>query len=191
MARVKRFKILRTAIRKYKAPVTAGTPFGTFDAFDKGNSELSPTQPARGTVRLWKGKPFGVNNTSDPYLLNRPSTRSLVTALGSSGFTLTDLAVSAYELTDEVDSSPNFVAARAVVKNLPAAGTDQTTTETSKITGLSYKRRKGETYTLPFCQDATAPGPNVADAMAYLSDKAADNNKGITFKPERFYGKGG
>lgn len=189
MGRNKRFKILRTAIRKYKAPVsTPGTPFYVFDQFDKGLADFHPEQPDRGAQEERKAKPFAVPATSDPYVIQRSSTRALETGLASTGLSLADLAVSDVLAADTVTDNPNYIPAKIVVFN-PTGTTRDVSAAQNKVTGTPYKRRNGSSYTLPFGQGAT-PGTTLLVAMGYLSDKADAAGKTVTFKPERFYGNG-
>lgn len=189
MARQKRFKVLKTAIRKYGAPVNIpGTPFFKFDQFDKGNADYHPAQPSRGKVKDRKAKPFAVPTTENPYTIRGSSTRALETSLATTGFTLNDLAVSDIDDADVVQGNPNYVPAKVII----FSGTGATTTVTAiqnKVTGTAYKRKTGNSFTLPFGQGAT-PGVSLLNAQGYLAAKADATGKGVTFLPERFYGKG-
>lgn len=189
MPRGKRFKILKTAIRKYKAPVTVpGTPFYKFDQFDKGLVDFHPDQPDRGKSEERKCKAFAEISTADPYIINGSSTRALETGIAATGFNLNDLAVSDVAAADVVSDNPNFIPAKVIVFVGTGATTNVTAAE-NKVTGTAYKRKTGASYTLPFGQGAT-PGTSVLIAMGYLSNKADAAGKGVTFKPERFYGNG-
>lgn len=190
MPRGKRFKILETAIKKYQAPIgAAGTPFYKYDQFKKGLADYHPSMPEQEPVKRRKAKPFGAATASVPYVISRSSTRALATNIGATGFSLNDLAVSDLAAADDVVDSPNYVPAKMVV--FAATGTITTVTASeNKVTGTAYKRKAGASYTLPFGQGAT-PGTSLIVAMGYLSDKAENlTNKSVTFKPERFYGKG-
>lgn len=192
MARSKRFKILKTAISKYKAPVsTPGTAFYVFDRFQKGLTDYHPNQPARGEVQDWKAKPFGVPSSETILTkIKRASTRSLATDLGQTGLVLTDLAVSQVEATDNVSDDSNYIPAKAIVFS-GTTGVTNVSASDNKVTGVPYKRRNGSSFTLPFGQGNT-PGTHMTIAMGYIADKIdeATGNKTVTFKPERFYGSG-
>lgn len=189
MGRSKRFKILKTAIKKYQAPVTTvGTPFYKFDQFQKGLADYHPDQPARGKSEERKAKPFAEVAAADPYIISGSSTRSLETSIAQTGFTLTDLAVSDVAAADVVQGNPNYIPAKIIVFVGGTASTTVTAVE-NKVTGTAYKRKTGTSYTLPFGQGAT-PGTSLLNAMGYLSNKADDAGKSVTFTPERFYGTG-
>lgn len=192
MGKTRRFKILDTAIRKYKAPVsTAGTPFYVYDRFTKGLNDFHPVQPERGESTEWKLKPFGVPSTESVLtVLKRASTRALSTELQSTGLALTDLSVSVVQASNTVFDDPTFQPAKIIVFDAEATTTNVTAAQ-NKVTGTAYKRRNGKSYTLPFGQ-GTTPGATVTAAMAYLARKvdAATGRKTVTFKPERFYGTG-
>lgn len=185
----KRFKILETAIKKYKAPVNvSGTPFFKYDQFQKGLTDFHPDQPDRGKSENRILTPFAVPSTEAPYRLTRTSTRAVETSLGLTGFTLGDLALANESASVEVNSNREYIPAKVTVFVGTGATTNVSATE-NKVTGTPYKRKVGTSFTLPFGQGAT-PGTTVLNAMGYLSNKADSTGKSVTFKPERFYGSG-
>lgn len=77
---------------------------------------------------------------------------------------------------------PGFEPAKAVIFR----GTGGTTSETSQITRQSYKKRTGNSYTLPF-GGATATEKEM-DAQAIIATAVlATANSSVTFLPERLF----
>lgn len=191
MGRGKRFKVLETAIKKYKAPTNiAGTPFAIYTKFKAGEADYHPSQPSRGDSEERKLKAFGAPVAEDPYVISGASTRALNTSIASTGLALADLALSNVAAADTVQDNPNFIPAKVVVFVRSGTTSTPVAATANKVTGTAYKRRGGASYTLPFGQGAT-PGTTVVVAMGYLATKAgAGVGRSTTFKPERFYGNG-
>ena len=186
MGRIKRFSILKTAIKKYKADTaTTGTAFYKYDQFIKGLSSYTVEGQARGKSQRYKIEPFGIASTGQDFAI-MGSGRITDSNLSTHGLSLTELGLAALAETDSAFMDANYVPAKIIVKKLGAA-----TPIDSKITGISYKKRPGESYTFPFGRKASTD--NMFERMGALSTlvKATTGDFGITFKPERLFGTTG
>lgn len=74
-----------------------------------------------------------------------------------------------------------FTPARATVNIF---GTGEGTSETSKITGAKYKKKKSDSYTFPFGRGSDDPSYSQAKGAIVLAVSAGTGNKGVSFKPE-------
>ena len=112
MGRQKRFKILKTAIKKYKAPVsTPGTAFYKYDQFQKGLATYNVDGQARGDDELKSIVPFGLGSGTEK-LVVQVSGRITDTSIGANALSVAELGLSTPVAAD--DYNENFIPAKII-----------------------------------------------------------------------------
>lgn len=183
MIRNKRFKVLKTAIKKYKAPITdPTTAFYHYDRFQRGIAEYNVDGTARGENLFRLIDPFGANPASDPYRVSL-SGRASNDAISGAG--LSELELGLAPIPDDANFivSRNYIPAKIVVKTITSSGIDRT----SQITRTPYKRQAGSSITLPFGRQTDSDRLFERQAALTRLVEAAPGRKSVTFKPERLY----
>lgn len=184
MARNKRFKILKTAIKKYKAPVTDPTSaFYHYDRFQKGLADYKVNGTNRGEDIFRLIDPFGASTTADPYRikLTGRATTANITAVGLSEL---ELGLAPIPDNGNFTVSRNFIPAKIIAKSISGTGEDP---EISQITKEPYKRQRGSTITLPFGRIVDADRFFERQLALARTVEAAPGKQSVTFKPERLY----
>lgn len=184
MPRSRRFKILETAIKKYKAPVTTpGTAFFRYDQFQKGLTEYNVNGQARGDDELQSLVPFGLGDGTNKLII-QVSGRVTDPNIGANALSRSELGLSSPVAAD--DYNENFIPAKIIVKQVGAS-----TTATSQITGVPYKKVAGESFTFPFGRKTATDRLFDRQLALYNIVEAAEGKFSTTFTPERMYGSGG
>lgn len=185
MGRNQRFKILKTAIKKYKAPVTdPTTAFFKYDQFEKGKANYKVDGQERGDDELVSLVPFGFGEGTDKLVI-QVSGRLTDQAISANALTRAELGLSAVVAAD--DYNENFIPAKIVVKL--QTGTDKD--NVSQITGVPYTKVLGDSYTFPFGRKTATDRLFDRQLALYNIVEAAAGKFSVTFKPERMYGSGG
>lgn len=181
MGRVQRFKILKTAISKYGAPVeTAGNAFYKFNQYRLGKANLEIAGTERGDDEIKSLTPFGTDG-DDKYVIQL-SGRGTDTNLSANALSLSELGLAAASGDDVYNE--NFIPAKIKVKK---NGT-KTKKHPSKITGTPYTKVAGSVFTFPFGRKATTDRALERQAALYRLVENAEGNYSVTFTPERMYG---
>lgn len=191
----KRFNNLDAALKYLRPPgATEGTavpdaPANTqllkYQEYKAGKTIISYTRSATSNPGGLQGaalKPFALATADTTQFLVQVSERA-ITNISAAGVTATVL---------NIDTTPSgiadlktvngFTPARAVVKDV--TGTTATT-ETSKITGDTYKKKAAASYTFPFGRADTGNVTYAAVKGAIAAAVAGSaGNKGVSFKPE-------
>lgn len=153
-----------------------GESITAFRAFRNGTSNYTTTAVDRGSNVTTAIQAFGFGEATDV----------IASYSGRAGGNLTGAGVSAAimghkALTDAV-SMQGFTPANAVIFVGTGTGTDVN----SKITGLPYKKRAGESYTIPFGKVTTTDG-EFDRQVAIATAVEGQPNRAVSFKPERIY----
>lgn len=67
----------------------------------------------------------------------------------------------------------------------PAAAEDTDKNPLSAVTGLKYKRRLGNSYSIPFGASSTAGQQTQIEMQGFLYVKTAKSGRNVSFKPEK------
>lgn len=178
----RRFKILETAIRKYKAPVsTPGTAFYKYDQFRKGLVDFNVDGQARGDDEFRALTPFGLGDGTEK-LAVQVSGRLTDTNISGNALSATELGLTA--VTNE-NYERDFIPAKIIVKKL-GAGSPQT----SQITGVSYTKIAGDSFTFPYGRKTATDRQFDRQRALYNLIEASTEKFSATFTPERMRGAG-
>lgn len=184
MGRNRRFKILETAIKKYKAPVTTpGNAFYKYDQFQKGLATYDVDGTERGDDELQSIIPFGLGDGTEKLVI-QVSGRVTDTSIAANALTKAELGLAAPVAAD--DYNENFMPAKIIVKAQGAKAD-----KVSQITGVTYKKVAGNSFTFPFGRKAATDRLFDRQLALYNLIEAAEGKFSVTFAPERMYGSGG
>lgn len=167
----KRFNRIRYAQNVLKA---TGTAITAFQAFRNGTSNYSTTSVDRGSDATTAIQAFGFGT----------SKVIQVSYSGRSGGNLTGAGVSAALLGHQAATDAEFVAGFQAAKATVFVGTGTGAQATSKITGLPYKKRAGESYTFPFGK-TTATDGEFERQSAIFTAVEGNVNRSVTFRAEK------
>ena len=188
----KRFKKLEAALRycataadlNNGGTTTVVPPTGSvlegYQKYKKGELVLTYTRATGskpGEIMLVQGTPF-YKATDRPTLKINVSKRAYESTEAPMTGVKGACNLAAY--SDGVEPPNGFMPAQVTVKT-PWTGT---TDETSKLTGVKYKKPTGtESFTLPVCGGATADWVTTKNAI--ITAAAGTAKTGVSFKPEK------
>jgi hypothetical protein len=172
----KRFSRLKYAVKKLGA--TGGAAIEAFQRFERGESNYTTTPVDKGSEESVIIQPFG-------YSADRPV---IVSYSGRAALNLTGAGLSAANLghlapDPDAGYQPGFIPAKAIV----FVGTTGSGVATvSKITGLSYKKRGGASYTIPFGRVGATEG-EFERQSAIVTAVESTPTRSVSFQSERIY----
>lgn len=182
----KRFSRYKFALKAVDAQPPAGSPLADYQSYRNGTRTVTYNRDENSnpdSILAIYLIPF--SEPEDLYYLTGISERAngqvaLVGGVENLKFKLpTDIAD-----TDSTTESRGFQPAKAVVFN----GTGGAEPEPSRITGVSYKKRIGASYTFPYgiAASATATEANYIVRTREIRDAVNPNgtNRSVSFKPE-------
>lgn len=192
----KRFNNLDTALKYLRPPgatdgaespdAPTGSQLRQYQDFKSGKrvvSYIRSTGSNPGDIKSAALKPFALPSANTTSYLAEISNRAL-TNIGTAGLTTDILNIDTTpEGTANLVKVIGFTPARAVVTNV--TGTTGSPT-TSKITGASYKKKAGASYSFPFGRSTDDPSYSEVKAAITGAVAGAGGNKGVSFKPEIF-----
>lgn len=169
----RRFNNMLYAQNRLKA---AGGALDAFKAFRNGTSNYSTTAVERGPSVAVGIEAFGF--AAGTVVSCRFSGRAN-TGMDGTGVTG---AVAGHKALADATSMRGFIPAKAIIYIGTGAGTEVN----SKITGLPYKKRNGESFTIPYGRVA-ATDTEFERQKALLSAVEATVSRSVSFKPEKLY----
>jgi len=191
----KRFNNLDAALKYLRPPgatdgaespdAPTGSQLRQYQDYKAGKRVITYTRATTsnpGDIKSAALKPFSLPAASTANYLVDISNRAL-TNIGTAGLTADVLNIdTTTEGTTNVSKVYGFTPARAIVKNV--TGTGAGTPTPSKITGASYKKKAGASYSYPFGR--STDDPSYSEVKAAITNAIANSggNKGVSFKPE-------
>ena len=181
----KRFSRYNFALKAAGGAGAAGSPLSKYKSYKTGETTVNyPTNPASnpGEFKQIFLSPFAAPPDSVYFAQIGTRAQNKMPDLGTT-------VTNCHHLTDGTNAvlNPGYSPAKAVVQT-GGTGTD---TETSKITGLTYKKATGAaSYTVPFGAQKSAGDNrfflNVITAIR-TAVEAKSSAFSVSFQPERFY----
>lgn len=185
----KRFSRYQFALKANRGEAQAGSPLDDYKTYKNGSRTVQYNRTAAmnpGGKTSYSGIPFG-ESTNLYYNFQIGSRTTGVIALVGGETTLKIQVTSALAPTDRVTETSKFSPAIAVVFKPTGA----TSTPSSRITGVSYRKRAGQSYSFPFCRGVTAdnaaPASFKSRAIAIQQQAVTGEgnaNNTVSFKPE-------
>lgn len=171
----KRFSRLKYAVKKLGA--TGGAAIEAYQRFERGESNYTTTPVDKGAEVSVIIQPFGYS--TDRPVITSYSGRAAQNLAGAG----VDAALLGHLAADpDAGYQPGFIPAKAIVFVGTAAGV----VTTSKITGLSYKKKGGASYTFPFGRVGAAAGEFERQA-AIVTAVEGTAARSVSFQSERMY----
>ncbi len=180
-------KLLKTSSTSPEGSAPAGSFLETYQRYARGDIQITINRDADSLPG--KLNRVGISAFGSPYVADQFTEVTFSNRAAQEAIISTLITASNHESVDNaIPPDKGFIPAKFTV--FITSETPSTTTETSTITGLSYQKRDGASFTVPYGQNNTNQFETQVRANIFSAFNNVSRATTITFNSEEFKSRG-